>query len=187
MKFVFLLPIAIFIPGLATATAQEYSILNTCGDSASHCLPQQLHSFDEPSPWLHGQHRRVPSYGGFATFRPHNFRHVLPQSQLAERAGMPRGLGYSQQFFDRNKIYDANTNPPPQLNRVPVAPPSQPAPRQFEPRFYISAAPITLAPLSRPERSLQPTKAQPGTSPQQPSVYVYPPGIQLKDEPRSSP
>lgn len=61
----------------------------------------QLYPYDQQDPWLHGQYQRVPSYGGYNSFRPHNYRHVIPQGQIAANWGAKQGLSYSHQFFNR--------------------------------------------------------------------------------------
>ncbi len=61
----------------------------------------QLYPFDQQDPWLHGQHKRVPSYGGYSSFRPYNYRHVASQSQIAASLGVAAGMTYSQQFWNR--------------------------------------------------------------------------------------
>lgn len=61
----------------------------------------QLYPFDRQDPWLHGYFQRVPAYGGFARFRPYNYRHVFAQTQLSAAWGMPHGMPYSQQFWNR--------------------------------------------------------------------------------------
>lgn len=43
----------------------------------------------------------VPAYGGFASFRPYNYRHVFAQTQLAQQWGHAHGMPYSQQFWNR--------------------------------------------------------------------------------------
>lgn len=69
--------------------------------AASASSQSQLYPYDQQDPWLHGQHQRVPSYGGYNSFRPHNYRHVIPQGQIATNWGATQGLSYSHQFFNR--------------------------------------------------------------------------------------
>jgi hypothetical protein len=61
----------------------------------------QLYPFDQQDPWLHGYFQRYPAYGGYAAFRPYNYRHVYSQSQVAGYWGSPHGMPYSQQFWNR--------------------------------------------------------------------------------------
>ena len=61
----------------------------------------QLYPFDQQDPWLHGQYQRVPAYGGYSSFRPYNYRHIAPQSQIAANFGARGGMAYSQQFWNR--------------------------------------------------------------------------------------
>ncbi len=61
----------------------------------------QMFPYDQQDPWLHGQHQRVPSYGGYRSFRPYNYRHVAPQAQIASNWGASHGMTYSHQFFNR--------------------------------------------------------------------------------------
>ena len=60
---------------------------------------EQLYPYDSQEPWLHGYFQRIPFHGGFRTFRPYNYRHVLSQSQTAAGWGMSPQMPYSQQFW----------------------------------------------------------------------------------------
>lgn len=73
----------------------EYGNTIAAGDGV------QLYPYDQQDPWLHGYFQRVPSYGGFASFRPYNYRHVFAQTQLAQQWGHAHGMPYSQQFWNR--------------------------------------------------------------------------------------
>lgn len=79
----------------------------------------QLYPYDQQDTWLHGQYQRVPSYGGYNSFRPYNYRHVATQSQIASNWGGVGGMPYSQQFWNRYKpnylnqnLYSASTTEP---------------------------------------------------------------------------
>ena len=72
----------------------EYGNTLAAGDGV------QLYPFDQQDTWLHGHFQRVPSYGGFASFRPYNYRHVFAQTQLAQSWGHAHGMPYSQQFWN---------------------------------------------------------------------------------------
>ncbi len=61
----------------------------------------QLYPYDQQDPWLHGYFQRYPAYGGFSSFRPYNYRHVFAQTQLAGTWGLPHGMPYSQQFWNK--------------------------------------------------------------------------------------
>ncbi len=73
----------------------EYGNTIAAGDGV------QLYPYDQQDPWLHGHFQRVPAYGGFSSFRPYNYRHVLAQTQLAQSWGHTHGMPYSQQFWNR--------------------------------------------------------------------------------------
>jgi len=73
----------------------EYGNTIAAGDGV------QLYPYDQQDPWLHGHFQRVPSYGGFSSFRPYNYRHVSAQTQLAQTWGHAHGMPYSQQFWNR--------------------------------------------------------------------------------------
>lgn len=60
-----------------------------------------LYPFDQQDTWIHGHFQRYPSYGGYASFRPYNYKHVAAQSQIAGGWGAPLGMPYSQQFWNR--------------------------------------------------------------------------------------
>ncbi len=105
----------------ATAQAQvgmpgiEYSNTVAGGDGV------QLYPYDQQDPWLHGYYQRYPAYGGFASFRPYNYRHVYSQTQIASGWGSAHGMPYSQQFWNkyRGSYLDQNlhsqTQPQPGL------------------------------------------------------------------------
>jgi hypothetical protein len=73
----------------------EYSSSIAAGDGG------QLYPYDQQDPWLHGQFQRVPAYGGFASFRPYNYRHVFAQTQISSGWGAAHGMPYSHQFWNK--------------------------------------------------------------------------------------
>jgi hypothetical protein len=77
------------MPGIA------YSSSIAAGDGG------QLYPYDQQDPWLHGQFQRVPAYGGFASFRPYNYRHVFAQTQISSGWGAAHGMPYSHQFWNK--------------------------------------------------------------------------------------
>ena len=95
--------LAFLLAAILTASAQaqvgspgiEYGNTIAGGDGV------QLYPYDQQDTWLHGHFQRVPSYGGFASFRPYNYRHVSAQTQLAQQWGHAHGMPYSQQFWNR--------------------------------------------------------------------------------------
>ncbi|MBW3542135.1 MAG: hypothetical protein KY476_17835 [Planctomycetes bacterium] len=60
-----------------------------------------LYPFDSSEPWVHGYHQEMPAYGGYAVFRPYNYKHVFAQAQAAGGWGMSPTMPYSQQFWHR--------------------------------------------------------------------------------------
>lgn len=61
----------------------------------------QLFPYDSPEPWLRGHFQEIPAYGGYATFRPHNYKHVLAQTELAGAWGLNPAMGYSHQWYHK--------------------------------------------------------------------------------------
>jgi hypothetical protein len=61
----------------------------------------QLYPYDSPEPWLHGYFQEFPAYSGYHTFRPHNYKHVLAQMDVASRWGMSPQMAYSHQWAHR--------------------------------------------------------------------------------------
>ena len=59
----------------------------------------QMYPFDSPEPWLHGYFQEMPAYAGNATFRPHNYKHVLAQMQQASSWGINPAMAYSHQWY----------------------------------------------------------------------------------------
>lgn len=54
----------------------------------------QLYPIDSTEPWLHGWFQEIPAYGGYHTFRPHNYKHVLAQMEVGGRWGMSPMMPY---------------------------------------------------------------------------------------------
>ena len=59
----------------------------------------QLYPFDSPEPWLHGWFQEIPAFGGYHSFRPHNYKHVLAQMEVAGRWGISPTMPYSHQWY----------------------------------------------------------------------------------------
>jgi len=119
----------------------------------------QLYPFDRQDPWLHGQFQRMPAYGGFSSFRPYNYRHVLSQTQIASSVwGSAHGHAYSQQFWNRYRADYLNGNVHSQA--AAARPATQPA---VSPVSYQSAAPAT-----------------PKTDASGRPVHIYPSGVNAR-------
>ena len=87
----------------------------------SASVTEQLYSFDAPEPWLHGYFQEIPAYGGWAHFRPYNYRHVLSQSQAAGGWGMSPQMPYSHQFWHRYQERATMSNEVPAYGREQAA------------------------------------------------------------------
>ena len=86
------------IPPGGSVMAGMPSVVGTYGSGSSF---DQLNPYDSPSPWMHGYFQHMPAYGGFRSFRPYNYKHVLSQSTTAGQWGMSPVMPYSQQFWHR--------------------------------------------------------------------------------------
>jgi hypothetical protein len=94
-----------FSPGMASGSfvagqggfSNPYDSVSAGGGGGG----DQLYPFDSPEPWLHGYFQRLPAYGGNASFRPHNYKHVLAQMEVAGRWGMSPVMAYSHQWYHR--------------------------------------------------------------------------------------
>ena len=62
---------------------------------------EPLYPYDDQEPWKHGYLQIVPYYGGYHSGRPYNYHHVFAQTQTSVGWGMPHGLPYSQQWYNR--------------------------------------------------------------------------------------
>lgn len=60
----------------------------------------QLYPIDSTEPWLHGWFQEIPAYGGYHTFRPHNYKHVIAQMEVGGRWGMSPMMPYSHQYYN---------------------------------------------------------------------------------------
>ena len=59
------------------------------------------HPYDFEPNWAHGYFQEIPAYGGYHLFRPYNYKHVMPQSQVSAAWGNAANMPYSHQYFDR--------------------------------------------------------------------------------------
>jgi len=84
----------------------------------------QLYTYEQQDPWLHGYFQEIPAYGGHHYFRPYNYKHVLSQSQTAAGFGMSPVMPYSQQFWHR---YENRANLSPYSNEPGAMTPLPPA------------------------------------------------------------
>ncbi len=114
-----LLVLAVFGTGLPWTCAQESGLPGTPvgmpGIMYSGVIAggtgEQLYPFDRQDPWLHGYFQRIPAWGGYSSFRPYNYRHVLSQRQIATSVwGADPGHPYSQQFWNRYRADYLNGN-----------------------------------------------------------------------------
>ena len=108
-----ILSLMILVTGLTVVDAtlaQDCACLPDAGSEFAGGHQGQLYPYDQQDPWLHGQSQRVPSYGGFSSFRPYNYRHVVPQAQIAANWGATNGMTYSHQFFNRYRSSYLNGN-----------------------------------------------------------------------------
>lgn len=71
------------------------------GGGASTQGAEQLYNYDAREPWIHGHFQEIPAYGGYFSFRPYNYKHVLSQSQVAGGWGMSPTMPYSHEYFRR--------------------------------------------------------------------------------------
>jgi hypothetical protein len=88
-------PTVSYSQGAIGAPGIDYAQTIAAGDGA------QMYPYDQQDPWLHGHFQRYPAYGGFASFRPYNYRHVFSQTQISTAWGSAHGMPYSQQFWNK--------------------------------------------------------------------------------------
>lgn len=141
----------------------------------------QLYPYDQQDPWLHGYFQRVPAYGGFASFRPYNYRHVFAQTQIATGWGSAHGMPYSQQFWNkyRGSYLDQNLHSQVQPLPFPYSqyPQYQPAPPQ--PLIPRAGTPVysagSVRPIGYESHVGQVVETAPAASvPQERPIHVYP-------------
>lgn len=58
-------------------------------------------NYDAYEPWVHGYWQELPAFGGYAYYRPYNYRHVYVQSEVAASWGTSTQMPYSQEYFRR--------------------------------------------------------------------------------------
>lgn len=140
----------------------------------------QLYPYDQQDPWLHGQYQRVPAYGGFASFRPYNYRHVFAQTQIAVGWGESHAMPYSQQFWNRYRGSYLQGNLHSQSTPLPAA--AQPLVTTVPPIYQASFAPVAVAQPGGPAAVVAP---QPGVSGGPVAadgrpIHVYPGSVQAR-------
>lgn len=136
--------------------------------------------FDLQAPWAHGQHKRLPAYAGYGSFRPYNYRHVAPQSQIAIRWGATPGLPYSAGHANRYQVQStsqrsASPQPvgyPVQQNRMPATLASSPQ----RPVPLLAQQTPGLKPVPPPANEAGSPSVTPPTN--RPPTHVYPSHLQ---------
>jgi hypothetical protein len=58
-------------------------------------------NYDAYEPWVHGYWQELPAFGGYAYYRPYNYRHVYVQSEVAASWGTSAQMPYSQEYYRR--------------------------------------------------------------------------------------
>lgn len=94
-----------FSPGMASGSfvagqggfSNPYDSVSAGGGGGG----DQLYPFDSPEPWLHGYFQELPAHAGYGSFRPHNYKHVLAQMEVASRWGMSPVMAYSHQWYHK--------------------------------------------------------------------------------------
>ena len=107
-----------YSPGPATPPMSSFG--DVTGSGVSGGYGDQLYTYEQQDPWLHGYFQEIPAYGGHHYFRPYNYKHVLSQSQTAAGFGMSPVMPYSQQFWHR---YENRANLSPYMNEPGAIPP----------------------------------------------------------------
>lgn len=140
----------------------QYSTQIAAGDGG------QLYPYDRQDPWLHGHFQRMPAYGGFASFRPYNYRHVFAQTQIAGQWGHVHGMPYSQQFWNKYRTSYLQGN----LHSQSVPQPTQQPliPGRAEP------VPVFRTSYDQPAGS---DRTAPAQSTERP-IHVYPAGYPVR-------
>lgn len=159
--------IAAFAAALKTSVAQGPM---TIDEGIAFGTGGQLYPFDRQDPWLHGQFQRIPAYGGFASFRPYNYRHVMAQTQISSNWGAAHGMPYSHQFWNRYRGSYLNGNLTSQNTQFPqnTSPASVPMQRMSIPQTPVSK--ISYQPQARSTGLVRPVPGQPDLRP----VHIYP-------------
>ncbi len=133
----------------------------------------QLYPYDQQDPWIHGQYQRVPAYGGFASFRPYNYRHVFSQTQIATNWGDSHGMPYSQQFWNKYRGSYLQGNLHSQAEPAfgsPVA--SSQGSMIYKTAYSVPAQPRPIHQTAGPLNTVPHDNGRP--------VHVFPPGVSLK-------
>jgi len=69
-------------------------------------------NYDAYEPWVHGYWQELPAFGGYAYFRPYNYRHVYVQSEVATSWQTSAQMPYSQEYYRRPReqgLYEQRT------------------------------------------------------------------------------
>ena len=136
----------------------------------------QLYPYDQQDTWLHGQYQRVPSYAGYNSFRPYNYRHVAAQSQIAANWGGTGGMPYSQQFWNRYKANYLNGALYSQNDATETAVPTNPEQSRILPVSFGQIPRIPTAPGGQTAERLVPVTTQSRQPVQNRPLHIYPSG-----------
>jgi hypothetical protein len=71
------------------------------GGPGGNGVADELYNYDHYNPWVHGYWQELPAFGGYAYFRPYNYRHVYVQSEVAANWGSTATMPYSQEYYRR--------------------------------------------------------------------------------------
>ena len=173
--------LVLLVAAIATASTQAHAQVGSPGIDYGNTIAAgdgvQLYPYDQQDPWLHGHFQRVPSYGGFASFRPYNYRHVFAQTQLAQQWGHAHGMPYSQQFWNRYRgsYLEGNLHsgyqPTLQGPQMPIyAAPAYPQQQQYSNQGYPSQA----YPIQQQPNNAYPVSAVRPIAYQSPEVAAQP-------------
>ncbi len=81
--------------GLSAAVAVVLTLGQTSGPASEY------HPSDAADPWVHGYVQERPAFGGYASFRPYNYKHVYAQSLAAATWGLDPQRPYCQDLWKR--------------------------------------------------------------------------------------
>lgn len=122
-----------------------------------------LYPFDAYEPWVHGHFQEIPAYGGYHSFRPYNYKHVLSQSQVAAGWGMSPTMPYSHEYFRRFREQAAVGAPRGNANAAYAAEMARLRAQQDYQRSVVESAPRETWGVASPAGGSAPRQIDPVT------------------------
>lgn len=139
---------------------------------------EEMYPYDAYDNWVNGHFQEIPSYRGYHSFRPYNYRHILSQSQISGGWGNSPQLPYSHEYFWR-KSHSASPGVGGGYQMPEGVPlqPIQPVPQMQPPAPMQPLSPMQPVPYGVPTSRLSPVRSSQAMPPALRVPQATPPSI----------